>query len=803
MDNPVNFLTISMPTRLSDVLRQRLLPLVLLALSALYGPVAAAEVVMVSGDTTELRVGPYLRYLEDESRQLSFEQVVDRPITDWQRHQDTVFNKGYTDSVFWLAFDIQVAEQQQGTARYFLEFGLPFFGMIDFYLLKDGELTATHYTGLSRPLDQRPYPHESFVFPLELQPEHQYRIMMRGESVSAKLIPLTLRNELTFHQSHLYQNTLIGFYLGLSVILALYNFFLYLSTRDINYLFYTIHVFGLCWLQASLRGFTATYVWGEAFRDFAYYEPTMIIWISFCTSLLFTRSFLKLKTLYPRWNLIMTTCLVISAAFVGLTFVAPMNLVLGFFNLFSPFVIMLVISVAVYSLVSGNRAARFFLLGWSFFLASAMTKTIYHMGFLPTNFLTLNPMIIGSALEGVLLSLALADRINWIQKEKEQAQQEAVEALERSNKIKDDFLITISHELRTPLAGIVGALSLSKNSRSLDDFQSNYQLIEKSTNRMSDTIDSILSLTEISTGDIKVNRQPCHIASELKELLEGFDSQCREKQLAFNSDIQLDPHQQYVIDSSKLTVILTQLLQNAVNFTRKGQVSLQINATEQSQGIEINIYDTGEGIPEDQLSLIFEAFQQLSGGYARAHEGLGIGLTLCRRLTDLMGGTLKVQSKLNMGTHVTVTLPAESVAAAAPSPEQQQLPTVHTLVVEDNLINQKVLTGMLNKLGCTTTIANNGKEALDQVASAKPDIVFMDCQMPVMDGIEATRHLRETFSDEALPIIAVTANALSNDRERCFAAGMNDYLVKPVKLTTIKDALQKWACRKKADSPER
>ena len=757
---------------------------------------AQSSTVLLTANDNQVVIGPYLSFLVDQQRTLSIEETLKIPDKDWLSHDKAIFNQGYNDEVYWLRFDLRLDDQYSEVQTYYLEFDLSFFGMIDTYVISNGSIIQTTQTGLKRPLAQRAYPHESFVFPLELAPNNNYRILMRLESVSAIIAPLTLYEESAFHENHVNKNTLIGFYFGLSTILALYNFFLYLSTRDFNYFLYTIHVIGLCWMQAALRGFSAAHLWGDEFRTFAYYEPTMIIWITIGTSLIFTRNFLKIQNSHRLFNILLLSCFYISLIFLLGTFIFPIEIVLGFFNIFSPLVILLIISVAVDSLRKGNRAARFFLLGWSFFLSAALAKTIYHIGWLPTNFLTTNPVILGSALEGVLLSLALADRINLIQKEKGLAQKQAVEALAYSNKIKDDFLISISHELRTPLAGIIGATNLSRDSQNLADIQSNNQLIEKSANRMSDTIDSILCLSELNSGELKLHRSDFNLTDNIQDLIQLIQSRCEEKHLAFNCDIKVPITTVYLGDAGKIRLILRHLLENAVNFTSKGNVSLLIEEEKLPENkceLNIHIYDTGDGIAQDQLDLIFEAFQQLSGGYARTHEGLGIGLTICKRLIDIMEGHLDVESKLGMGTHIQASIPlshcAETTQTLSISHHHQDL---NVLVVEDNLVNQKVLTKMLKKFNCKIAVANNGQECLSNVAKEKPDLIFMDCQMPIMDGIEATKHLRETYSDEALPIVAVTANALSNDRERCFAAGMNDYLTKPVKLETLAATLHKW-----------
>lgn len=756
----------------------------------------SAHQILLSPTTHEIAIGPYLYYIEDKDNELSIREVSKRPNQQWTPHSKHIFNRGYSSSAFWLSFEVKLTPGFNPQDKFFLNFDMPFFNYIDTYVYADGVLIKSFETGLMRPISQRGYPSESFVFPLLFESGVDYRVIIKANSVSTILIPLTLYDEIGFQKDHSAKNMLMGFYLGLCIILALYNFFLFLATKDINYFLYTIHVLGLCWLQASIRGYTLFHLWGDEFHNFSYYEPTLVVWVAFGTSILFTRNFLNLKKLHPIWNKIVEFGFLICIFYLVGTFILPTDFVLASFHIFSPVIIFLVLGIAIYSLLKGNHAARFFLLGWSFFLGSAMLKSIYYLGWLPTNFFTENPIIIGSAIEGALLSLALADRINYDRKEKALAQKAAVDALEHSNKIKDDFLISISHELRTPLAGIIGALSVSKEDKNTNVMGDYNSLIEKSADRMSDTIDSILCLTEINSGELKLNPDDFDFYSQFQDLFDTISKQCEEKNISFNHDIKVPPQRRYCSDVNKIRLIFKHLLQNAVSFTDKGNINLLVEESEAVNRtmLDIHIYDTGAGIEEDKLKLIFEAFQQLSGGYARTHEGLGIGLTISKSLIDIMGGSIEVESKLNMGTHLHLQIPVTISTDAVKTSQKSPMVAAHinVLVVEDNVVNQKVLTAMLKKLHCHIEVACNGMECLKAVEKNKPDIILMDCQMPIMDGIEATRILRERYSDDALPIVAVTANALSNDRERCYEAGMNDYLIKPVKLETIKDALEKW-----------
>lgn len=757
---------------------------------------AFGNTITLTPDDQELILGPHLLFIEDQQKALDLTEVAQTSQTTWQQNSTQIFNQGYSKSAFWLSFTLILSEDFASPRTYYLELDLPIFDVIDTYLFVDGEESSHTSTGLKRPPDQKAYQHESYVFPIELKPGVEYRILMRLESDSSILAPLTLFTESNFHEYNADKTSIISFYLGLSTILALTNFFIFLSIRDNSFLLYTVHVLVLCWLQMSLRGYTATYFWSNHFYSFLYYETTVVAWLSFATSLLFVIKFLKLKENQPLSNMILFSCLCIALFFAVATFILPIHLVVDIINIYSTAVLMLIIFVTVQSVKRRDKAARLFLIGWCIFLISGIVKTIYYQGWLPTNFFTLNPILIGSSLQGALFSLALADRINIIQKEKVDAQKQAVHALESSNKIKDDFLTSISHELRTPLAGIIGALSIAQDSSNKEELLNYKSLVSKSAARMSDTIDSILCLSEINSGTLKPHPIDFVFRDQIDEHIHQIRLQCQEKNISFNTVINTPRSHVYKGDINKIRLIILNLLQNAVNFTDKGHIDLSIeelNNGDQSH-LDIHVRDTGTGIEKEKLNTIFEAFQQLSAGYTRSQEGLGIGLTICKSLANILNGHLSVESIQGRGTHVYVRIPISIVSTEYRNqPKENDFEAINVLIVEDNLVNQKILMSIAKKLTESVSLANNGAECLEAVAKHKPDIIFMDCQMPIMDGFEATEKLRASYSKEELPIIAVTANALSQDRERCFDAGMNDFLSKPVKIDDIKTTLNKWS----------
>jgi CheY-like chemotaxis protein len=294
------------------------------------------------------------------------------------------------------------------------------------------------------------------------------------------------------------------------------------------------------------------------------------------------------------------------------------------------------------------------------------------------------------------------------------------------------------------------------------------------------------------------------------EVADLLGPNAREKGLVLSVEFDSRVPRALVGDALRIRQVLLNLVGNAVKFTDLGNVTIEVTSPRQDESsatVRIAVVDTGIAVPEDKLAYIFERFTQVDTSSSRRHGGTGLGLAISNQLVDLMGGRIGVRSKIGEGSTFwfTLTLPiasAEAVAAAAgPAPAAAMPPRpasarpkirARVLLVEDNAVNQQVATQVLSKIGCRVDVAANGAAALEKVAGEFYDLVFMDCQMPGMDGLEVTRRIRQREAERGghLPIVAMTAHAMTGDRERCLEAGMDDYLTKPIEEQVVWDALR-------------
>ncbi|NCC25325.1 MAG: PAS domain S-box protein [Deltaproteobacteria bacterium] len=373
--------------------------------------------------------------------------------------------------------------------------------------------------------------------------------------------------------------------------------------------------------------------------------------------------------------------------------------------------------------------------------------------------------------------------------------QESLQAAEAAGKAKNEFLANMSHELRTPLNGILGTMNVLKNTCLNDDQCHFVDLAIQSSDRLSQLLSDILDISRIEAGRLEIRDEPFDLLELNRAVFEIFELTARTKNLLL--DCALDPSlpRTLVGDEARLRQILFNLVGNAVKYTPQGTVAVGIDrltpAREGQERILLTVTDTGIGIPEDHLADIFEPFHQVDGSYTRRYQGAGLGLAIVRRLVGLMGGNMALESVPGLGTTVYVALPFTTVHRRTPDPARAKpapVQALRILLTEDEPSNREPLARLLKNTGHTVAVANNGRQAVEMVGADDFDLVLMDIQMPVMNGVEATRAIRESEALGAkkdIPIIALTAYAMKGDRDKFLKIGMDDYVSKPVMIEEL------------------
>jgi signal transduction histidine kinase/ActR/RegA family two-component response regulator len=377
---------------------------------------------------------------------------------------------------------------------------------------------------------------------------------------------------------------------------------------------------------------------------------------------------------------------------------------------------------------------------------------------------------------------------------------------EQANQAKSQFLAVTSHELRTPMNGILGAAELLIGTPLTPTQQRYVHIAHRSATSLLALIDDVLDLSRIDAGKLSLHPTGVDLRQLVGEAVDLVRMTARDKPITLSCSVSARLPSRVMADPLRLRQLLVNLLHNAVKFTDRGTVRLEVARLDNVPGVlrmRFSVHDTGIGIAADKLETIFDAFSQVDSSSTRRHGGSGLGLAIVKELAALMGGRVKVESRVGQGSHFWIDLslaeaaadvaPHEAIAAANDDDE-----AVSVLLVEDDPVNQILVLEMLKRLGCEVDVVDDGAAARRAAAATHYDIVFMDCHMPVMDGYEATRGIREDEQQFGIRtvVVALTADSLASDRERCLACGMDDFMTKPVSSSQLSAAIEHWTGRR-------
>ena len=385
------------------------------------------------------------------------------------------------------------------------------------------------------------------------------------------------------------------------------------------------------------------------------------------------------------------------------------------------------------------------------------------------------------------------------------------EVLEESVKTKSLFLATMSHEIRTPMNGVLGMTQLLHESNLPPEQKEMVHTIKTCGESLMVIIDDILDFSKIESECLRLESHEMKIETIVNDVLNLFSSLCHKKDIQVEKNIDSNIPEFLLGDETRVKQLLTNIISNAIKFTDSGgKITVNIKGKWiESKTFELifSVADTGIGIRKEDQEVLFKAFTQADISITRKFGGTGLGLAICSKLIELMDGKISLESEFGVGTTMTITMPLESVeveknehdtssssvvSLIKADQSKLSLPKNRILVVEDDIINQKVALMIIKKLGFECDVALNGLEALECLNHKKYTLVFMDMMMPEMDGITATKKIIEKFGDDKPFIVAMTANVLDTDKEKCFKSGMDDFVPKPIQIEDLRRVIEKY-----------
>jgi signal transduction histidine kinase/CheY-like chemotaxis protein len=703
---------------------------------------------------------------------------------------------GHVHEPIWLRFTMTQAAGDRSTK--IVELLNLYVDLLEFYRPTVTGGYERSIAGERTALASRELPDRLMLFPIH-QTTATETYFLRYQDNTVASLTFKLWDAEGLRRERLIDQLLLGIFYGALFVLVIYSLTLYAASRFSVYLAYTGYIFSLIVFMSAQNGFLQYFFLTGSGIIKEYCDLGTISLLCF-GGLGFINQFLDTKTATPRLHrniqILQVVCLMLIPAIVLLPWdLAHLTaLSVGAAGSLTIFGI-----IIYFAIVKRTRAGYYSISAFALPFIGSLLMIARSFDWIEFSVFSEFGMQFGSLVEMLILAVGLSEHVAQLRQDRDTAK--------AATKAKSEFLSNMSHELRTPLNAILGFTQLMIAESKLTTEQTEWmQIVDSSGEHLLALINDVLEMSKIESGQIELNLNDYYLYELLDDLKGMLSQRAESKGLQLTVKISPQTPQNIYSDDMKLRQVLVNILGNAIKFTNSGSVALVVDCETiaDSLRLKFRISDTGFGIAPNEIDRIFDAFKQSESG-RKSQEGTGLGLSISRKFVQMMGGAIQAESQLGEGTTITFDILArvsKNLPAAIPVTTTINHLATKKLVIllaEDNFLNQKVALLLLNRLGHQVDIAINGFEVLKAIAQKSYDIVLMDMQMPEMDGLKTTYQIRLQEREQnlvPLTIIAMTANAMKEDRDRCLAGGMNDYLSKPVRLKELEACLDHWSAAK-------